>query len=63
MGFKKKDDGSYEIVPEEAEIVRRIYREFLNGKAMSEITRNLIMKIFLPQHINKYGERTTLKAS
>lgn len=41
MGFKKKDDGSYEIVPEEAEIVRRIYREFLNGKAMSEISKEL----------------------
>lgn len=41
MGFKKKEDGSYEIVPEQAEVVRRIYREFLSGKAMSEICKEL----------------------
>ena len=41
MGFKKNSDGSFEIVPEEAEIIRRIYREFLNGSAMSEIAKEL----------------------
>ena len=41
MGFKKNEDGSFEIVPEEAVIVRRIYREFLNGSAMSEIATEL----------------------
>lgn len=41
LGYKKGADGKPEIVPEEAELVRRIYREFLSGMAASRIAKNL----------------------
>ena len=37
LGYRKGADGLPEIVPEEAEIVRRIYREFLQGKSTNAI--------------------------
>ena len=41
LGYRKGADGLPEIVPEEAEIVIRIYREFMAGKALSTIARRL----------------------
>ena len=41
LGYKKGADGLPEIVQEEAEIVREIYRMFLEGKAPSHIARQL----------------------
>ena len=41
LGYRKGDDDLPEIVPEEAEIVRDIFRMFLEGKAPSYIARNL----------------------
>ena len=35
------EDGQYVIVPEEAEVVRRIYREYLDGKGYITIAREL----------------------
>ena len=40
LGYRLKD-GKLHIVPEEAEIVRRIYREFLAGKSMMQIAKDL----------------------
>lgn len=37
LGYRKGADGLPEIVPEGAEIVRRIYREFLQGKPTNAI--------------------------
>lgn len=37
LGYRKGADGLPEIVPEEAEIVRRIYRLFLSGKSTNAI--------------------------
>lgn len=37
LGYKKGDDGSPEIVPEEAETVKFIYEKFLDGYATKEI--------------------------
>lgn len=37
LGYKKGDDGSPEIVPEEAETVKFIYKKFLDGYATKEI--------------------------
>ena len=34
-------DGTYQVIPEEAEIVRRIYREYLGGKGYITIAREL----------------------
>lgn len=41
LGYTKDEDGRLVIVPEEAEIVRRIYREFLEGKSIRQIAQGL----------------------
>ena len=41
LGYRKGADGLPEIVPEEAAIVRRIYREFLQGKSTNAIAAML----------------------
>ena len=41
LGYRKGRDGSPEIVPEEAEIVRSIYRMFMAGKNPTAIARHL----------------------
>lgn len=41
LGYRKGADGLPEIVPEEAEVVRDIYRMFLEGKSPSYIARSL----------------------
>jgi len=41
LGFTKDENSELIIVPEEAEVVRRIYREFLEGKSTLKIARGL----------------------
>ena len=41
LGYRKGADGLPEIVPEEAEIVRNIYRWFMEGKTPTGIARTL----------------------
>ena len=41
MGYTKDEDGNLIIVPEEAEIIKRIYREYLEGKSLVGIGRDL----------------------
>ena len=41
MGYTKDENGELVIVPEEAEIVKRIYRMYLEGSSILEITRAL----------------------
>ena len=41
LGYRKGPDGLPEIVPEQAEIVRLIYRMFMEGKSPSYIARHL----------------------
>lgn len=41
LGYTKNEEGKLVIVPEEAEIVRRIYTEYLNGKSLLAIRRGL----------------------
>ena len=41
MGYTKDEDGNLIIVPEEAEIIKRIYREYLQGKSLVGIGRGL----------------------
>ena len=41
LGYTKDEDGKLVIVPEEAEIVRRIYTEYLEGKSLLTIRRGL----------------------
>lgn len=41
MGYTKDDKGNLVIVPEEAEIVRRIFRMYLEGSSLVQITKTL----------------------
>lgn len=41
LGYGKDDNKHLIIIPEEAEIVKRIYREYLEGASMLKITRGL----------------------
>ena len=41
LGYRKGADGLPEIMPEEAEIVRQIYKQFLEGKSYYAIAKNL----------------------
>lgn len=41
LGYKKGADGEPEIVPEEAEIVKRIYEMFLSGQTVRAISETL----------------------
>lgn len=41
LGYRKGEDGRPEIVPEEAETVRRIYRRYLDGCSLSQIQQEL----------------------
>ena len=41
LGYRKGEDGQPEIVPEEAAIVRRIYRRYLDGCTLGKIKREL----------------------
>lgn len=41
MGYTKNEDGDLVIVPEEAEIVRQIFRLYLEGNSYSQITKQM----------------------
>jgi len=41
FGFRRSADGHYEIMPEEAEIVREIFRRVGSGETYADICRNL----------------------
>jgi site-specific DNA recombinase len=41
LGYTKGPDGNLVIVPEEAEIIKRIYREYLEGYSMDKIAAGL----------------------
>ena len=41
LGYQRGGDGKPEIVPEEAEVVRRIYRRYLDGCSEGQIQREL----------------------
>lgn len=41
LGYRKGTDGQPEIVPEEAEIIRRIYRRYLAGCSLGQIKQEL----------------------
>lgn len=44
LGYRKGEDGRPEIVPEEAEIVRSIYDDFLAGKSITQIAESLTQR-------------------
>jgi DNA invertase Pin-like site-specific DNA recombinase/regulator of replication initiation timing len=42
LGYRKGENGRPEIVPEEADVVRRIYRMYLSGKSTAQIAEALM---------------------
>ena len=41
LGYRRGADGQPEVVPEEAEVVKRIYRRYLDGCSLAQIKREL----------------------
>lgn len=41
LGYRRGPDGGPEIVPEEAEMVRRIFRRYLEGASLGDIKKEL----------------------
>ena len=41
LGYRKGEDGQHEIIPEEADVIRTIYRRFLCGFTPHQIARSL----------------------
>ena len=41
LGYRRGEDGKPEIIPEEAEVIQRIYRRYLEGASEGEIKREL----------------------
>jgi hypothetical protein len=41
MGYTKDEQGNLVIVPKEAKIIKRIYRDYLEGKSAKQIAREL----------------------
>ena len=58
LGYRKGENGEPEIVPEEAEIVLRIYRLFLSGKTTHGIT-----KVLEAEHIPTPAGKTKWRTS
>lgn len=59
LGYKKGEDGNLEIDEEQAVVVRRIYREFLEGSTPCAIAKSLMKdKIESPGHKEKWNAST-----
>ena len=62
LGYKKGADGKPEIVPEEAEIVRRIYSWHREGRSLRSISKTLAdMGIKSPRGHSKWSIETIRK--
>lgn len=59
LGYRKGADGFPEVVPEEAELVRRIYRLFMGGKTVCHIAKALTSEeIPTPSGRSKWSSTT-----
>ena len=61
LGYTKDEDGRLVIVPEEAEIVKRIYREYLEGASLAQIGDGLEADGILTGAGKKQWLATTIK--
>lgn len=62
LGYRKGVDGLPEIVPEEAEIVRRIYRLFMQGKTPNAIAKLLTAEGILTPGGKEVWQFTTVES-
>lgn len=59
MGYTRDEEGNLMIVPEEAEIIRRIYKSYLNGNSLIGIKRELEADdVLSPDGLNKWSTST-----
>lgn len=61
LGYTKDAEGNLIIIPEEAEIIMRIYREYLGGASMFQIGRGLEADGIKTAAGNAYWLQSTLK--
>ena len=61
LGYDKDEEGNLVINPEEAEVVKRIYREYLEGKSYYEIGRGLTADGIKTAAGNGYWLASTLR--
>lgn len=62
LGYKKGEDGLPEIVPEEADVVRLIYRSFMEGMSYCRIAKMLIEREIPTPAGGKEWHATTIKS-
>lgn len=62
LGYKKGEDGLPEIVPEEADVVRLIYRSFMEGMSYCRIAKMLIEREIPAPAGGKEWHATTIKS-
>ena len=61
MGYSKDEQGNLVIVPKEAKIIKRIYRNYLEGKSAKQIARELTKdRIAAPAGGKKWFDSTVL---
>lgn len=59
LGYEKGEDGQPKIVESEAEVVRLIYKMYLNGRSANSIAQHLtFQKISTPRGMKSWGSRT-----
>lgn len=61
LGYTKDEDGHLIIEPAEAEVVKRIFKEYLEGSSLIQIARNLETDRILTGAGNKNWAGTTVK--
>lgn len=61
LGYTKDDDGHLIIDPTEAEVVKRIFKEYLEGSSLIQVARNLEADGILTGAGNKKWAGTTVK--
>ncbi len=63
LGYTKGEDGKLEIVPEEAEVVKRIYRQYLEAEAPSASQKDSSMMVLKPGTGKQNGTEQLYKKS
>jgi site-specific DNA recombinase len=63
LGYTKDDEGNLIIDPEQTEVVKRIYREYLEGYSMDKIAKVLEADGILTGAVKQNGGRAPLTKS
>lgn len=61
LGYTKDEEGNLVIEPTEAEVIKRIFKEYLEGSSLIQIARNLEADAILTGAGNKKWAGTTVK--